>query len=133
MDSLTQEERLEITRIVMEILEGWNIRPADQVRLLALPQNTKPRAMKRYHGDVPLPDEPAIWKRVEHLAGIADALRTTYPRNARMGEVWMNRPNNWFDGRTPLATMVEDGLDGVVAVRARLDCAFDWDMSGSKC
>jgi hypothetical protein len=130
---LTYEERVEITRLVMEILEGWGVKPAAQVRLLALPDGTKPRAMKRYHEDTPLPDEPEVWQRVEHLAGIADALRTSYPRNGQMGNFWMNRSNNWFDGRTPVATMVEDGLDGVIAVRAHLDCAFDWDLSGSKC
>ena len=28
--------------------------------------------------------------------------------------------------RTPLATMLEDGLQGIIAVRKHLDCAYDW-------
>jgi len=82
--------------------------------------------------NTPLPEDPAVAERVEHLVGIADALRTTFPRNANMGLIWLHRRNARFNDRTPLATMLEDGLLGVIAVRAHLDCAWDWDQSGSK-
>ncbi|HLO27512.1 MAG TPA: antitoxin Xre/MbcA/ParS toxin-binding domain-containing protein, partial [Anaerolineales bacterium] len=63
-------------------------------------------------------------ERIEHLVGIADALRTSYPRNAYMASIWMNRINHRFDNRTPLAAMLEDGLNGIIAVRTHLDCAY---------
>jgi hypothetical protein len=129
--STQPEQRLELTRLILSVLDDWNVRAADQITLLGLPDDTKPRAMKRYGDTHALPDEPEINQRIEHLAGIADALRTSYPRNPAMGRFWLNRSCNWFDGRTPLRIMLEGGLDGVIAVRCHLDCAFDWDMSGS--
>jgi hypothetical protein len=131
MQALTLEQRIELTRGVMAILDHWAVPAAAQIRLLALPDATKPRSLHRYHQDTPLPDEPEIMERIEHLIGIADALRTSYPRNASMDAQWLNTVNARFDNRTPLEVMVEDGLDGVVAVRVLLDCAYDWHISGS--
>lgn len=132
MPSLTPDDRVQIARLVVTLLDDWGVRPADQVALLALPASTPPRSMRRYRDDTPLPDDPQVTERVEHLVGIADALRTTFPRNANMGSIWLHRRNQRFNDRTPLATMLEDGLLGVIAVRAHLDCAWDWDQSGSK-
>jgi hypothetical protein len=44
----------------------------------------------------------------------------------------MHQPHRLFDQRTPLNAMIEDGLNGVMAVRAYLDCAWDWNRSGSQ-
>jgi hypothetical protein len=123
---------MQLARLIVQMLDEWGVEPAGQVLLLGLPEDTKPRSMSRYGRDFPLPEDAEVMERVEHLVGIADALRTTFPRNARMGVHWLNQPNNRFDGRVPLDVMLEDGLAGVIAVRAHLDCAFDWDMSGSK-
>lgn len=132
MNENSPEYRLELSRLICALLESWSVPPGDQVRLLALPSETKPRAMRRYREDTPLPDHPDVSERVEHLVGIADALRTSYPRNIHMSNTWMNTRNQRFGNRTPLAAMLEDGLDGIVAVRMHLDCAWDWDRSGSR-
>jgi len=132
MPDLSHEERVRLARLIIDLLDSWGVRAADQVTLLALPPGTRPRAMRRYREDTPFPDEPPVWERVEHFVGIADALRTSYPRNTQMGAFWMNQNNHRFGDRTPLASMVEDGLDGVIAVRAHLDCAFDWGQGGSE-
>jgi hypothetical protein len=42
------------------------------------------------------------------------------------------RNNHRFDNRTPLVAMLEDGLDGIMAVRMHLDCAYDWHGSNSQ-
>jgi len=42
-------------------------------------------------------------ERIEHLVGIADALRTSYPRNAYMSSIWMNRINHRFDNARRLS------------------------------
>lgn len=132
MPAMSHEQRVELTRGVVAILEHWGIAAAQQVALLGLPEDTKPRAMRRYREDTPLPDDERVMERVEHFIGIADALRTTYPRNASMDAVWLHRENDRFDNRAPLAVMLEDGLDGIVAVRIHLDCAYDWHISGSR-
>lgn len=37
-----------------------------------------------------------------------------------------------YDGRAQLAALLEDGLPGFFAIRTHLDCAYDWDISGSR-
>lgn len=128
---LSLEDRLQLAHMIVATLDDWGIAASDQVRLLGLPADTRPRAMRRFHGDAPLPDDPEVIERVQHLVGIAEALRTTYPRNQRMGAIWMHRRNHRFENRTPAAVMLEEGLAGLLAVRVHLDCAYDWDASGS--
>ena len=124
--SLNQEERAALARGIMSILDKWGLSASDQVRLLNLPDKTPTRMLRRYRDDTPLPDTREVNERVEHIIGIADALRTSYPHNPSMGLVWMKQKNKRFKRRAPVIVMVEDGLDGIVAVRSHLDCSFDW-------
>ncbi|GMR19794.1 MAG: hypothetical protein BMS9Abin36_0389 [Gammaproteobacteria bacterium] len=126
ISALSPRERKALTRVIMELLEDWKVKAKDQVSLLALPEGTKPRALKKYHKDEPLPDMEEVNERLSHLLGIADALHTSYPRNAMMGAYWLSLPNDRFSGRMPITVMLEDGLEGIIAVRAHLDCAWDW-------
>ncbi|KPK37331.1 MAG: hypothetical protein AMJ69_11880 [Gammaproteobacteria bacterium SG8_47] len=127
---LSLAERVEVTRSVMFILDGWGLGAADQISVLALPAGTRTRALRRYREDTPLPDTDAVMERVDHIVGIYDALRTSYPHNPQMGTYYMQRPHRRFDDRAPLQAIVEDGLDGLVAVRCHFDCAYDWHLDG---
>lgn len=131
MQDLTLEQRIELTRAIVGLLDDWGLRDADKIRLLALPQSTRPRAMRRYADSTPFPDVPEVNERIEHLVGIADALRTAHPRNAAGGTMWLNRCNYRFDHRSPLTAMLDDGLEGIMAVRVHLDCAWDWHVNGT--
>jgi len=124
--SVSQEERAALARGIMSILDKWGLSASDQVSLLNLPDKTPTRMLRRYRDDTPLPDTKEVNERVEHIIGIADALRTSYPHNPSMGLVWMKQKNKRFQRRAPVSVMVEDGLDGIVAVRSHLDCSFDW-------
>ncbi|MEK7815319.1 MAG: DUF2384 domain-containing protein [Pseudomonadota bacterium] len=132
MHDLTYDDRIQLARLIVTLLDSWQVPEADQIALLGLPPNTPTVILRRYYENTPLPDEPLLNERVEHLIGIADALRTSWPHNAHMGAIWMNRPTDRFDGRTPLSVLLEDGLPGFFAIRTHLDCAYDWDISGSK-
>jgi hypothetical protein len=131
MQELSLQDRLDLARLIVSLLDAWGASPREQIALLALPAGTPPRVLRRYQENVPLPDEAEIWERIEHYLGIAEALRTSYPHSATGARLWMNQPHRLFDGRTPLAAMLEDGMRGVMAVRAWLDCAWDWNQSGS--
>jgi hypothetical protein len=130
--SLSIQERIDLSRAIVALLDDWGTDPTEQIALLALPADTKPRALRRYYENTPLPDDEAVWERVEHLLGIGEALRTSYPHNANGGRLWMHQPHRLFDQRPPLLAMIEDGLSGLIAVRAYLDCAWDWNRSGSR-
>jgi hypothetical protein len=129
MSALTLEDRTELARMVVNLLDDWGVEAADQVNLLALPEGTRTRMLRRYQQDTPLPDDPAIMKRVEHMMGIADALRTTFPRNASIGLLWLKQPCKRLRRRRPMDIMVEDGLSGLITVRTHLDCSFAWRES----
>jgi len=132
MTELSQQDRLELTRKTMNLLETWGVSDADQVLLLDMPEGTRARHMRRYGEELPFPTEFDIYTRAEHFIGIADALRTSYPRNEHMGKFWLNNRNKRFRNRTPLNYMLEDGLNGIVAVRVHLDCAYDWQIDESR-
>ena len=129
MSELTRQDRAALARIVTNMLDEWGIKASDQVSLLALPDGTPTRMLRRYQDDTPLPDDPDVLKRVEHLMGIADALRTTFPRNNQIGLLWLKQPCRRLRRRRPLDIMVEDGLSGLITVRTHLDCSFAWRES----
>lgn len=132
MSALTAEDRNHLGRMVVNLLDDWGIKASDQVAMLALPRGTPTRMLRRYHEDTPLPDDPLVMQRVEHLIGIGDALRTTFPRNAGIGLHWLKQPCKRLRRRRPLDIMVEDGLKGLITVRTHLDCSFAWRESERK-
>lgn len=130
--TLNNEERVELSKEVVKMLDRWRVDGADQVRLLGLPGDTAPRVLRRYHENTPLPNSPEINERIDHLLGIADALRTSNPCSATADVIWLHSINHRFENRTPLDAMIGDGLGGLLAVRTHLDCAYDWHLSGSR-
>jgi hypothetical protein len=72
--TLGDEERVALSRTIVELLNRWGVQSEDQVKLLGLPSDTKPRALRRYYENTPLPNSPEINERIDHLLGIADAL-----------------------------------------------------------
>ncbi len=129
---MTEEERGELAKFMIRLLSEWGLGDEEKIAILALPESTKPRHLTQYRNGTPLPDSPEVNERVEHLLGIADALRTSNPCNASAGALWMRQPHHRFDNRTPNTTMIEDGLAGVVAVRMHVDCAYDWHIDAQK-
>jgi len=123
------EKRLTLSRIVFEVLRGWEIKEANLVNVLGFPEGTKPRALKCYSHDTPLPEDEAIMQRVDHILAIAEALRTTYPHNYRMGKSWLKTPHRRFNQRSPIDLILNDGLEGLISVRADLDCAYAWSLT----
>lgn len=132
MPHLSHEERVRLTQTIVNVLDTWGVAETDQVGLLGLPRETRPRSLRRFREGTPLPVDEHVMECVQHLLGIADALRTTFPRNAEMGPYWMNQPNRHFQNRTPLTAIIEGGFLGLTSVRAHLDCSFAWDRSGSR-
>ena len=129
MSDFSEEGRVELARLIMILLDNWGLSNSDKIKILDFPDSARVRSMRQYYNGKPLPNEPSILKRVEHIIGIADALRTSYPLNDHMPAFWLNKNNRLFKDRTPLNCMVEDGMDGIVAVRIHLDCAYDWEIS----
>ncbi|MFV1997512.1 MAG: DUF2384 domain-containing protein [Acidiferrobacterales bacterium] len=128
MTDFSEQERIRISIVIMDILDNWKVEDKDKVSLLGLPAETRSRSLRKYREDTPFPNEPAVWERLQHFAGIDDALHTSYPRNPHMAGMWMHRKNTRFGDRTPLICMLEDGMVGINAVHMHLDCSYDWHI-----
>ena len=128
----TGQDRVDLTRAILEMLDEWGLSSEHMIAVLGLPEGTGARKLAQYKNDYPLPEDPNVDRHLEHLLGIADALRTTYPTNEFMGARWMRSPCRQFGGRPPLQIMVEgEGVSGLVRVRSQLDCTFAWNLTGS--
>lgn len=132
MTSLTQDERLLLTRRTMDLLEAWGLGATDIMNLLRLPSSVKARHIARYRDEEAFPDDPTVNRRVGYLLRIEEALHTYFPRNPEMRGMWMKRGNRQFGKKAPLAVMVEEGESGLISVLSHLDCTFAWDLTGSK-
>ncbi len=126
------EQKLRITLKVMEALDEWGLNGEQILVVLDFPKTERSRHLAKYRKDTPFPDDENVTSRVTFLLGIIDALRTTFPRNLQMGARWMAAPHIRLKNRCPLQAMLEDGKTGVVAVLSELDCAYAWELSGSK-
>lgn len=132
MTTISAEKRLLHTKKVMDALDEWGLSGEQILAVLDFPETERSRHLAKYRKDTPFPDDERVACRVKFLLGIIDALRTTYPRNLQMGARWMAAPHVRLQNRCPLQAMLEDGEHGVVAVLSELDCAYAWELSGSK-
>ena len=132
MASVSIEQQILRTQKVMESLDDWGLTGEQILAVLDFPDTERSRHLARYRKDTPFPENENVACRVKFLLGIIDALRTTYPRNLQMGARWMAEPHVRLKNRCPLQAMLEDGEVGVVAVLSELDCAYAWELSGSK-
>ncbi|MDM8547629.1 MbcA/ParS/Xre antitoxin family protein [Candidatus Venteria ishoeyi] len=123
---LTEQERTELALSIINLLNYWKIEPVSQINLLGLPEKTKPRALKRYQGGTPLPEDHDTLHRAVSFLRIHESLLITYPHNKAMGKIWLTTPNRRFQDKTPLSVMLEQGMDGIQQVRSHLDCTENW-------
>ncbi len=123
---------IDLTRAVMQLLDGWRLETSEMQAMLAMPDNVRSRAFHKFReGQQAFPEDPAVLRRSHYLLRIADALRTTYPRNPEMGGRWLRQGHRRFGNRSPLTIILEGGEGGLVAVLSELDCTFSWDLTGS--
>ena len=132
MFGLSHDRQILMTQKVMSSLDEWGLSAAEQLAVLDLPEGTRTRKLRAYHEDTPFPETEAVEYRVVRLLGNIDALRTTYPKNMKMGGRWMKKPHRRFQNQTPIQRMLDGGSEGVTAVLAELDCTYAWDLSGSQ-
>lgn len=126
MKKLSHDEQVNLTLRIISMLAEWRITSAEKIHLLALPGSTRNRAIQKYQEGAPLPFDDAVHERIAHLLGIGHSLRLANPRNTQAGCLWLHRPHRRFDNRTPMAVMLEDGLEGIIDIRKEVDCSYDW-------
>jgi len=118
-DLHARDSRERLARMVVSLLDHWNLAPNDQAVLLGLSTQSR-STIARYRRGEPLADSADLLARAGHLLGIHKALRILFPQDRDLVYRWVTTPNRRF-GATPLDIMKRHGYEGILAVRRFLD------------
>lgn len=130
MQTFSAEEMTALTKAVIHHMDEWKISGEDMLVILGLGEEVHPRHLQQYRqGDKSFPQTPEMMDRIDHIVGIADALRTTFPFSSQMRVMWLSKPHRRFQRSDPLAVMLAEGVDGLMRVRIEVDCAYGYAIN----
>ena len=116
------QDRGELAKMIMQLLQHWNLATEDQAMLLGIASNNR-ATLNRYRKGEPISTNRDQYERVGHLLGIHKNLRLLFPQNRDLVYRWISTPNQAFDNLTPVAVIKTHGFAGLLMVRAYLDRA----------
>lgn len=130
MSQFSPQEMTALTKAVVHHMDEWKISSEEMLDVLGLAGEVRPRHLQQYRqGDKAFPQTEDVMGRIEHIVGIADALRTTFPFSSQMRIMWLRKPHRRFQRRAPLAVMLDEGVDGLMKVRIEVDCSYGYAIS----
>ena len=118
-DVKTRESRTQLARMIVQLLDHWQLNATDQSLLLGLSSQSR-STLSRYRRGEPLADSADLLARAGPLLGIHKALRIIFPHDRDLAYRWVSAPNRRFGERAPLEIM-KQGFEGLLAVRRYLD------------
>ena len=101
------------------IMRHWRADNETARRILGTPPERTFYAWKKGKG-VRLSEDTL--RRIGYVAGIWKALQIVYS-NPDQADGWVNRPNSFFGGQTPLQRIAAGDVTDLAAVRAYIDAA----------
>lgn len=126
-EEITSERMKGITQSIIAYLDEWKLTPEQMIEVLGLPEKTRTRHIQMYRGgDKVLPQTEEVMTRIDHISGIADALRTTFPFSQQMRYLWLRKPHRRFRQKRPLEVIFDQGVHGLMRVRVEVDCTYGW-------
>jgi len=125
------EELQFLTKGVMTYLDSWELSTEEIITILGLQGLIKTRQLQGFRtGDRVFPEAPQLMIRVDHIIGIADALRTTYPFSDQMRLIWLRKAHRRFNRNKPLTVMLNDeSPNGLLKIRMEVDCNYAYAIS----
>ena len=124
------EQMLALSRAVIGHMDEWDIAAEDMLVILGAQNTVKARQLNAYrNGTKALPQQPETLQRIDHIVGISDALRTTFPFSPQMRVMWLQKPHRRFQKRTPLSVMLSEGINGLQKIRIEVDCTYGYAIS----
>ena len=127
----SKEDMQNLTQGIMSILDNWNISVDQALTVLGLSNKGKKRHIQGYRmGERAFPETDELLTRIDHIIGISDALRTTFPFSNQMRLLWLRKPHRRFQKNTPLNVILTDNTpNGLLKVRMEVDCAYGYAIS----
>ena len=116
----SNENRQQLTRMVMRLFDHWKLTTADQLELLGLSANSR-RMLSQYRKSKALPGNRDMLDRLGWLLVVHQDLRTLYPENPELCYTWIHRRNRHLDNWTPLEVMKAQGFIGIFRVAQLLE------------
>ena len=130
MTDFSDAQMQALTRTVFDCTDEWKISAEEILSLLGLEGSIRPRQLNAYrNGDRAFPAESDVLQRIDHITGITDALRTTFPFSQQMRVMWLQKPHRRFQKRKPLTVMLDEGANGLQKVRVEVDCTYGYAIS----
>lgn len=120
VDLHARPSRERLARMVVSLLDHWQLPLNDQAALLGLSAQSR-STIARYRRGEPFADSADLLARAGHLLGIHKALRIMFPHDRDLAYRWVSTPNRRFAGARPLDIMKRHGYEGILAVRRYLD------------
>ena len=128
-DKYTDEEMKIISSKVIGYLDDWKVSSEEILSILGV-ADLKPRHLPQYRNkDKAFARSDDILQRIDHVAGIVVALRTTFPHSDTMRLRWLRQPHRRFRKKTPLAVILDGGVNGLLKVRVEVDCAYGYAIN----
>jgi hypothetical protein len=122
--SKTEIDRSALAKMIIQLLDHWNLPTEDQLALLGL-SPTDRSALSRYRHGEPIGIDVDQYARVGHLLTIHKSLRILFPNNKAELYGWIKSKNKTFKNRTPVEMVKEFGFTGLLMVRSYLDLKVD--------
>lgn len=103
-----------LTRLITALFEKWELSVEEKKKVLNKSFEDGDSWFTLSSEDIP---------RVTYLLTIHACLRLLFPRNPDMRYQWIKQSNRFFQQRTPLTVMIDDGIVGAEAVACYLQAA----------
>jgi hypothetical protein len=106
-------------RTFFRLAEAWDLRMAEQRRLLGDPPESTFYKWKKQQDGAPSRD---VIERISYLLGIYKALQILFPDSAQ-ADAWLRKPNQaaLFGGHSALERMLSGNVADLFVVRQYLD------------
>lgn len=121
-ETVAPDERGALAKMVMRLMEHWQLPTEDQAALLGIAPTNR-ATLARYRKGDPIGTNRDQYERVGHLLAIHKNLRLLFPHNRDLAYHWMTTRNKAFDNLTPVDIIKEWGFAGLLMVRSYLDRA----------
>lgn len=110
-----------ITQMIMRLFEHWKLNYEQQAILLNLSTKTNNTIANYKRGTARLPQDRDSQDRVKHILAIHKYLRTLFPNNPELAYQWPTTPNQFFNSKSPIDIVREEGFLGLVKIRNYLE------------
>lgn len=119
-DLHSRDTRQRLAKMIVKLFDHWQLSASEQAALLGLSPDNR-STLARYRRGEPLGDSRDLLERGGHLLGIHKSLRIIFPNDRDLVYRWISVPNRRFQGLRPVDVIIQNGFEGLLALRRYLD------------